>query len=257
MLVNAVEGAAKRADLDPGDVHAVRGLEIDLGSQVDRGISDLVTDLLSPRDDPVELIRPSEHGVGVGDLAALQGIADPRRGDRLSLEDDLFDARGGEAAFLAHPREQGQVAALAASKREMLAQVRLRRAETLAEKATHEVLRLGQGEVPREGDDEEGLDAEGLDRFLFLPEGLDLPGGVVRAQDRERVRIERDRDRGPANRLRAGRDGLEDPAVPQVNTVEIADRDDSPAREIRGSQGIADDAHAREATPRSSPTSKV
>ena len=203
------------------------------GCEVDRRIPDLAADALPPRDDPVQLVVPPEHRVGVGDLSALEGVADPGRGDRLAPVEDLFDARGGEAALRAHALQERQVAALAPPEGEVLAEVRLRRAEPLGEKAADEVFRLGQREVARERDDEEGLDPEGLDRLLLLAQRLDLPRRGVGPQDRQGMRLEENRDRGtpPASRG-AVHDGLQDPPVTEVHAVEVPDRDDSPAREV-------------------------
>ena len=82
------------------------------------------------------------------------------------------------------------------------------------------------------GNDEERIDPDRLDRLLFLAERLDAPRRAVGAQDGHRMGLERDREGGPAGLPGPGDDGLEDPAVAEVNAVEVADRADAAAREV-------------------------
>ena len=83
-----------------------------------------------------------------------------------------------------------------------MAEDELRGAQALAQKIADELLRLREREVARERDDEKVLDPERLDRLLLLAERLDAARGLVRAQDRQRVRLERDRDGRPYTRGR-------------------------------------------------------
>jgi hypothetical protein len=163
--------------------------------------------------------------------------------------EDLLDVRGREPALASHALEQGEVPALAAPEGEVAPQKQLREPEPLAEEVADEVLRLGQREVPRERDDEQVLDAELLDRLLFLAEGLEAARRAIGAEDRQRVRLEGDRDGGLPGLFRAADDRLEDAAVPEVHPVEVADRGHPVARRLRRAQRVAVDLHPEDQRP--------
>jgi hypothetical protein len=71
---------------------------------------------------------------------------------------------------------------------------------------------------------------------------------VIGTKDGEWVRLERDRDRRSLRLPRSLDDGLQDPAVAQVDAVEVADRDDPAARQVRGAERVADDVEGRQTT---------
>src|SRR5206468_9903271 len=109
----------------------------------------------------------------------LEGVADPRRGDRLPLEEHLFDACRLEAALRPHALEEREVSPLGAPEGEVLSQVELRGRQTPDQEIPNEILGLGQREIPGERNHEERFDPQDLDRLLLLTERLDAAGGVV------------------------------------------------------------------------------
>src|SRR5262249_28768351 len=112
----------------------------------------------------------------------------------------------------------------------------------------HEVLGLGQREVAGERDDEERPDAESLDRLLLLAKRLDPARGVVRAEHRQRMRLEGDRDGWARDVPGALRAVLEDAPVAEVDPVEVADRDDAASGQVGGAKRVADDPQRHSTT---------
>ena len=98
-----------------------------------------------------------------------------------------------------------------------------RRLQTASEGVTHEVLGRLLGELGGEVEDEQPVDPRRLEQVLAQPAGRQQIRRLVRPQDRDRVRLEGDRDRreavGSADAARLVDDGQ----VPTVHPVEIAE----------------------------------
>ena len=107
-------------------------------------------------------------------------------------------------------------------------------AEAVAEEILGEVAGGHAGEVAREGQDDDGVDAGGAEEFEFLVEWGDEGQGGFGAEDAGGVGVEGDGEGGDAEGARAGDDLGDDPLVAEVDAVEVADGGDAGAPGWRG-----------------------
>ena len=243
MFVTQVKVRLEGPEEDLRHVDAVPRVELVLGLEVDRRKADLPPHPVSLRDDAVHREGAPQEAPSLGDVPRLQEAPHPRRRDRLPAFEHDVERLHADPGLLAEPGEEGDVAALSAAEREGRPDVDLARSEPPAQEVADELLGRHRGELPRERDDDEGVDAELGDRLFALPERLDQPRRPLRVEDPHRVRVERQDDRRGVELPGPLDDAAEHLLVPEVDAVEVPDRQDAPPREVRALEGVDVDVH--------------
>ena len=88
----------------------------------------------------------------------------------------------------------------------------------------HERLGIPAGQVRREADDRDAIDAGALERLELLRLGHEQRRRLVGPDDARRVRVEGHHDRRGVPLIRNARKAIEDLAVAAVQAVEVAER---------------------------------
>jgi len=96
----------------------------------------------------------------------------------------------------------------------------------------------------REGNHQQSVDAHRTKDLLLLRQRQDLLRHAVWGDDAKRVRMKRDDRRRPLSLTRALNHAADDLLMADVHAVEVSDRGDATAREVRLAQGIVKDQHA-------------
>jgi hypothetical protein len=165
------------------------------------------------------------------------------------IERDRSDALDLEARGAAGTLEQGQVAPGTVTEVEVLAHDDRGRRE-VTDQIVHERGGIFERSLLVEPDHVQDVDPELLDSLGALAKVREQTQAGLWPHDRRRMPIERDHDRGGAERGGGGHRALDDHLVADVDAVEHPGAQDSAPGGRRDRAALVDDLHAAEATRR-------
>src|ERR1044071_355429 len=240
---HALEGAVEALEARRGDEDAAVGIELIERIDVDGGEADLAPQAAAGGDDAVDEVGAPE-GEGHGAHGpARDSSADARAGDADAAYAHLVDALYGEAELLSRGLQLLEMPFASRAEGEVAADAHFRDLQRADEELFDEAVRRPARELVREGDDEERVDAHLPDQFFFLRQSEDLLRHAVGRDDGERMRVKGDDRRGPAGLSRARDDAADDGLMADVQAVEVADRGDAVAGEVRLAEWVVKNEH--------------
>ena len=179
---------------------------------------------------PAHGVGASEQDRGLLDAALREALTDAGRIHVAVTELDLRDDRDREAEVRTQLGQRTHRPLAIAPVAEVVADVDFDGPDARVQDLAHEALGGPARKRAVERLDDRHVGARLLEQLELLVEGREQLGRVIGAQHAARMRLERV-DRGlAAERVRALGHGLHDALVPEVQTVEVADRQDAPAR---------------------------
>ncbi len=179
------------------------------------------------------------------DVARDQRVADSARRNALAIEDDLRDRFRSDTVLGSDSRQQRHVSSAALAEAEIVSGDHPRGADPLGEHLGDELLGVHRGELRAELEHQHRVGAIAGEQRLALIERHQAEGRDVGLEEADRVRVEGgDDDRPPlmeAARDRAAHHRL----VAEVESVEIAERENAPLQLIGDPAGEGKPLHWR------------
>lgn len=241
-------GAARRgwrggADLEAGDVDAVRGDELGVGGEVDGGYGVAGAVAAAGSRCAADAEGAMEEAVRGGDVTGGDEGADAAGGDGGSVE-ALRGVAGDGAAEVGAEGLEGVDAGLGAvAEAEVFALVKFDDVELAVEEVVSELAGAHAGEIAVEGQDDDVVDASGGEEVKFVLEGGDEGGAGAGADGAGGVGVEGDDERAEAEGAGAAEDVADDPAMAAMDAIEVADGGDGGREGGRELVEVAVDVH--------------
>ncbi len=194
-----------------------------VGAEVGGGEAEGTAQLVAADHGTEDGVVTAQEEAGAGEIAGRDGGADGGAGDDLAIDADGGDADLVEAEAVAHAAEHFEIAGASASEAPLVADADFAQGMAGGVQLEDEVLRGGGGEGRGEGDDENGLDAEGANEAELVGGGGEEARGGGGTKDFCGVRIEGDGYGAAAACAGIGQGAEEDGAVAEMDAVEDAD----------------------------------
>ena len=241
-------GAAGRgwhggADVEAGDVDAVRGDELGVGGEVDGGYGVAGAVAAAGSGCAADAEGAVEEAVRGGDVTGGEEGADAAGGDGGSVK-ALRGVAGNGAAEVGAEGLEGVDAGLGAvAEAEVFTLVEFDDVELAVEEIVGELAGAHAGEVAVEGQDDDVVDAGAGEEVEFVLEGGDEGGAGAGADGAGGVGVEGDDERAEAKGAGATEDVADDPAMAAMDAVEVADGGDGGRERGRELVEVAVDVH--------------
>jgi len=219
-----VDDAFERAASPEGGhgVHAVGGELLVVCAQIRGGKAEGAAELVAAHDCAEDRVVAAQQQGGASEVACLDGTADGGAGDDFAIDLDGGDADLVETEAVAHLAEHFEIAGTAAAEAPLVADADFAQRAAGVVQCEDEILGRRGGEFWGEGDDEDGLDAEGADEAELVGGGGEEARGAPAAEDFGRVGIERDGDGAAVAGAGIGQRAEEHGAMAEVDAIEYA-----------------------------------
>ena len=233
-------------DLDTHRVHTVRQQNRAARQQVGGRKPDFPSAAESFHHAPAERVRLAEQ---CGDLpypAGLQQRAHLGAAHLTAADRDRPDDLDLEAPRLRQVGEQGGVSGPVAAEAEIMADEDLFHPDRVEQTVPYESFRRLAGEVEPEALQNHAIDAQCRDPAQLLAQTQNQGDRPLRSENRERMRMKRHGQRGPAPGAGVFDHAAENRPVAQMDAVEVPQADDGMWKPC-GAPDVTDDLHARAA----------
>ena len=164
-------------------IHAVGRELLVVCAEVGCGEAEGPAELISVNDGAENGVVASQELGGAGQVAGFDGGADGGAGYDFAIGLDGGDADFVKTEAVTHAAEHFEIAGAAAAETPLVADADFSKGVAGGVQLKDELLRRGGGELRGEGDDENGIDAEGADEAELVGGGGEEAGRAIGAKD--------------------------------------------------------------------------